>query len=193
MIRRVAARHPQPFQPAWLETHTFPTRNMTHITSSAQESGLDAYLDGLAKLSGSSMPTNAGTTANAKRAECLRSERPDWKVSIESTKMFVKKMKKPDIVVSHERGLTVVVETECATANTVESDVQTRLGRQSNSPKKRLSTLSKSSARHHSDRSSRKALILQYGQLAVPSRSSQLKETRGYLTALERWSKNGWL
>ena len=141
-------------------------------------------LTGLAELSRSSMPPNPETTVNAKLAECVRSEHPDWRVSLESTKVFVEKMKNPDIVVSQEQGLTVVVETEYATASTVESDVQIRLGRQSNSPMTRLSTLSKSSARHHFDGSNRKALILQYGQLAVPSRSSQLKETSDYFTPL---------
>ncbi|MYG68937.1 MAG: hypothetical protein F4199_02635 [Rhodothermaceae bacterium] len=74
------------------------------------------------------MPTNSERTINTKLAECLRNKHPGWTVRAEQTNVFVQKMKQPDIVVSHEGNLTVMIETEFAPAATVESDAQARLG-----------------------------------------------------------------
>ncbi len=74
------------------------------------------------------MLLNSEKTVNAKLAECLRSKHPGWNVRAEQTNVFVEKLKQPDIVVSHEGGLTVILETEFSPAATVESDAFKRLG-----------------------------------------------------------------
>ena len=76
------------------------------------------------------MPTNTENILNAKLAECLRGKHPNWRVGAEQTNVFVEKLKQPDIVVSHEGGLTVVVETEYAPAATIETEARERLGHQ---------------------------------------------------------------
>ena len=76
------------------------------------------------------MPTNEEKTLNAKLAECLRGKHPGWIVGAEQTNVFVAKLKRPDIVVSREGGLTVVVETEYAPAASVEAEAKERLGHQ---------------------------------------------------------------
>ena len=76
------------------------------------------------------MPTNAEKILNAKLAECLRGKHPSWMVNAEQTNVFVAKLKQPDIVVSREGGLTVVVETEYAPAASVEAEAKERLGHQ---------------------------------------------------------------
>ena len=75
------------------------------------------------------MPTNTEKTVNAKLAECLRGKHPVWTVGAEQTGVFVEKLKQPDIVISHENGLTVIVETEYAPARTVRADAKSRLGK----------------------------------------------------------------
>ena len=76
------------------------------------------------------MPLNSESTLNAKLAESLRSKHPNWTVGAEQTGVFVEKQKKPDIVVSRQEGLTVVIETEVEPATTVESDASARLGQE---------------------------------------------------------------
>ena len=71
---------------------------------------------------------NSEKTVNAKLAECLWGKHPGWSVAAEQTGVFVEKQKRPDLVVSKEGGLTVVVETEYAPAATVEADATGRLG-----------------------------------------------------------------
>ena len=78
------------------------------------------------------MPTNTEKTVNAKPAECLRSKHPGWTVGAEQTGVFVEKLKQPDHVISHENGLTVIVETEYAPARTIGTGAKSRL-RQENS------------------------------------------------------------
>ncbi len=74
------------------------------------------------------MPKNSERTVNTKLAECLRDKHPSWIVRAEQTDIFVEKMKQPDIVVSDEGGLTVILETEFLPAKSVESDARARLG-----------------------------------------------------------------
>lgn len=73
------------------------------------------------------MPRNSEKTVNVKLAECLRYMHPGWNVGAEQTEVFVAVSMQPDIVVSREGGLTVVVETEIAPASTVEKDARSRL------------------------------------------------------------------
>ncbi len=74
------------------------------------------------------MPTNAEKVVNAKLAECLRGKHPGWRVGAEQTDVFAEKLKRPDIVVSQEDTLTVIIETEYLPARGVEADARSRLG-----------------------------------------------------------------
>jgi len=76
------------------------------------------------------MATNSERTVNVKLADCLRGKLPQWSIQAEQTNVFVEKMMQPDIVISHEGGLTVILETEFSPATAVESDAQRRLGKQ---------------------------------------------------------------
>ncbi len=73
------------------------------------------------------MPTNTEKAINTKLAECLRAKHPGWTVGAEQTGVFMDKMKQPDLVISHQERLTVIIESEFAPASNLAKDAKGRL------------------------------------------------------------------
>ena len=139
------------------------------------------------------MPTNTEKAVNIKIAECLRSKHPGWTVGAEQTGVFVAKLKQPDIVISHEGGLTIIVETEYDPANTVESDARSRFGQKIRRTGEevelciavKLSVALRQVGQENLGAAVRAARYL----FAVFSYGSE----EGLFETIERWPKSGWL
>lgn len=77
------------------------------------------------------MPRTVESTFKLELAKVLRSKHPRWRdrVGAEQTGVLQGAPNdRPDIVINHAGGLTVIVETEYALALTVEDEAITRLG-----------------------------------------------------------------
>ncbi len=140
------------------------------------------------------MPTNtAEAVVNAKLAESLRRKHPGWEVDTEQTGVLEEKSKRPDIVISHENGLTVVIETEYAPANTVELDAQSRLGQKVNLSGDEVEVclavkLPASLRQAHQKDLATAAAVANYSFALFIHGGEE-----GSLSHIERWPKSGWL
>ena len=77
------------------------------------------------------MPRTAEAVFNAEFANALRGKHPRWRERVGAEQTGVLRdasARRPDVVIRHPGGLTVIVETEFEPAHTVERDARGRLG-----------------------------------------------------------------
>ena len=137
------------------------------------------------------MPRTTETMVNGELAKVLRTKHPRWKdrVLAEQTNVLTEAAGlRPDIIVQHQGGLPVSIETEYAPANTVENDAHGRLGK----------TLTQTG-----DRIEQAIAVRLPNSLAVTSQDDLEQQIRlatyelcvlsGDPTAPARWPQSGWL